>query len=63
MHNTIILGFLGAMGGGEILLMAAVIFLVFGGKKIPEAMRGLGKGLKEFKDASKEVTSEEEIKK
>jgi sec-independent protein translocase protein TatA len=45
---TIVLGFL---GGFEIALIAVVILLIFGGKKIPELMRGIGKGIKEFKDA------------
>ena len=37
----------------EILVILVIILLLFGGKKIPELMRGLGKGMKEFKDASK----------
>ena len=52
MINSILLGFLGGMGGGEIFLITAVLLLMFGGKKIPEMMRGLGKGMKEFKDES-----------
>ena len=46
------------MGGTEWIIIALVILLLFGGKKIPELMRGLGKGVKEFKDASKEEESE-----
>ncbi|MEO6348845.1 MAG: twin-arginine translocase TatA/TatE family subunit [Aquaticitalea sp.] len=46
--------FLGAIGPGSWVLIAIVILLLFGGKKIPELMRGLGSGIKEFKDASKE---------
>ena len=46
--------FLGEMGGKEILLLALVILLLFGGKKIPELMRGLGKGISEFKNAKDE---------
>jgi len=38
----------------SILLIALVILLLFGGRKIPELMKGLGKGMKEFKDATKE---------
>ena len=38
------------LGGPEIILILVVVLLVFGGKKIPELMRGLGKGMKEFKD-------------
>ena len=44
--------FILAVGGGQILIIVLVIVLLFfGGKKIPELMRGLGKGIKEFKDA------------
>jgi sec-independent protein translocase protein TatA len=46
------------LGATEIILILAVILLMFGGKKIPELMRGLGKGTKEFKDASKGETEE-----
>jgi sec-independent protein translocase protein TatA len=41
------------LGGSEIFIVLAVILIFFGGKKIPELMRGLGSGIKEFKDASK----------
>ncbi|MEM9679355.1 MAG: twin-arginine translocase TatA/TatE family subunit [Bacteroidota bacterium] len=43
-----------APGPWQIVLVVVVVLLLFGGKKIPELMRGLGSGLKEFKDASKE---------
>ena len=46
------------MGGTEWIIIALVVLLLFGGKKIPELMRGLGKGVKEFKDASKEESNE-----
>ncbi len=46
------------MGGTEWLIIALVILLLFGGKKIPELMKGLGRGVKEFKDASKEEKRE-----
>ena len=46
------------LGPGEIILIALVVLLVFGGKKIPELMKGLGKGLKSFKDGLKEVDDE-----
>lgn len=39
--------------GWEVILIVLVVLLLFGGKKIPELMRGLGRGMKEFKDASK----------
>ena len=43
-----------ALGPWQIVLIVVVVLLLFGGKKIPELMRGLGSGIKEFKDASKE---------
>ena len=46
--------FLGLVGPWQIAIIVLVILLLFGGKKIPELMRGLGSGIKEFKDASKE---------
>jgi|GEM_PF-322089 len=45
---------LGEFGVKEILLIVVVILLLFGGKKIPELMRGLGSGVKEFKNAAKD---------
>ena len=47
-----------AMGPWQIVLIVVAILLLFGGKKIPELMRGLGSGIKEFKDASKEDTKD-----
>jgi sec-independent protein translocase protein TatA len=44
---------MGRLGLPEILLIVAALLLLFGGKKIPELMKGLGTGIKEFKDASK----------
>jgi sec-independent protein translocase protein TatA len=44
----------GRIGITEILLILLIVLLLFGGRKIPELMRGLGRGVKEFKDASKE---------
>ncbi|MDE0773024.1 MAG: twin-arginine translocase TatA/TatE family subunit [Salibacteraceae bacterium] len=43
-----------AIGPWQIALILVVVLLLFGGKKIPELMKGLGSGMKEFKDASKE---------
>ena len=43
-----------AIGAPQIILIVVVILLLFGGRKIPELMRGLGSGIKEFKDASKD---------
>ena len=46
------------LGGGEIILILAVVLLMFGAKKLPELARGLGQGIKEFKKATSDVTSE-----
>ena len=43
-----------ALGPWQIVLIVVIVLLLFGGKKIPELMRGLGSGIKEFKDASKD---------
>jgi sec-independent protein translocase protein TatA len=56
--NTSLLLFLGDLGGGEIMLILVVILIFFGANKIPELARGLGKGIREFKDASSEIRSE-----
>lgn len=45
----------GSLGWGEVLIIAFVILLIFGGKKIPELMKGLGKGVKSFKEGIKGV--------
>lgn len=45
-------------GGTEMILIVIVVLLMFGGKKIPELMRGFGKGMREFKDAKNNVTTE-----
>ena len=42
--------FLGNLGGGEIIIIALIVLLLFGGKKIPELMRGIGKGIRSFKE-------------
>ncbi len=59
--NTLTI-FLGMIGGPQIIIIVVVILLLFGGRKIPELMRGLGSGIKEFKDATKEEESPEEKK-
>ena len=51
------------LGGQEILLIALVVLLFFGGAKIPELMRGLGKGVKSFKDGMKDIEAPEPAKK
>ena len=57
MYRTTLLEFLN-MGGSEIVLILGVVLLLFGGKKLPELARGLGKGIREFKDASDGVKRE-----
>ncbi len=52
-----------AIGPWQIGIVVLVVLLLFGGKKIPELMRGLGSGIKEFKDASKEDEQLDEKKK
>lgn len=53
MNTTIC--FIGGIGFQEILLIALVVLLFFGGKKIPELMKGLGKGVKSFKDGMNSI--------
>jgi sec-independent protein translocase protein TatA len=48
------------IGWPQVVLIAVVVLLLFGGKKIPELMKGLGSGLKEFKDASKDESETKE---
>lgn len=50
--------FLGSLGMQELLVILLIIILLFGAKKIPELAKGLGRGIREFKDASKEIQSE-----
>ena len=57
-----VLLFLG-LGGSELLVIMLVVLLLFGGKKIPELMRGLGKGVRSFKDGMKDVTTDNEKEK
>lgn len=52
--------FIGNLGTGEIIIIAIIVLLLFGGKKIPELMKGLGKGVKNFKDGVKGI--EDDIK-
>jgi sec-independent protein translocase protein TatA len=52
MNTLLLLG----LGGQEIIVIALVVLLFFGGKKIPEMMRGLGKGVKSFKDGMNGIT-------
>lgn len=56
MHT--LFAFLGGLGGWEILLIILVLLIFFGAKRIPDLAKGLGKGIKEFKDATKEIKDE-----
>ena len=58
MNSTLLL----AIGPWQIVLIVLVVLLMFGGKKIPELMKGLGKGLKEFKEAKNDPNKEKEDK-
>ncbi|WP_194774380.1 twin-arginine translocase TatA/TatE family subunit [Pararhodonellum marinum] len=49
------LGFIGNIGGPSVILIILVIILLFGAKRIPELARGLGRGIREFRDATKEI--------
>jgi sec-independent protein translocase protein TatA len=61
MTPVFILGILGGLGAPEIIIILVIVLLMFGGKKIPELMKGLGKGIKDFKDASKGTPDSSEI--
>lgn len=56
--NTLHIFLLGMPSGGSWIIIAIAVLLLFGGKKIPELMKGLGGGIKEFKKASKEDTDD-----
>lgn len=53
--NTSLL-FIGGLGTSELLIIVLVVLLLFGGKKIPELMHGMGKGVRSFKDGMKDVS-------
>ena len=55
--------FIGGLGTTEILLIVLALLLLFGGKKLPELMRGAGRGIREFKDAVSTATKPEDDKK
>lgn len=50
--------FIGSIGMTEILIIALIVLLLFGGRKIPELMKGLGKGVRSFKEGMNDITSE-----
>lgn len=58
MTKLLILLFLGGLRGWEIIIIAVVILLLFGGKKIPELMRGVGKGIRGFKEGLNDMSDE-----
>lgn len=53
-----ILAFFGQLGGWEVLIILFLILILFGAKKIPELARGFGRGIREFKDATKDIKHE-----
>jgi sec-independent protein translocase protein TatA len=55
--------FIGGIGMTEILIIALIVLLLFGGKKIPELMKGLGKGVRSFKDGINNIAEEDSEKK
>lgn len=63
MTSTFILGILGGLGTTEVIVILVIVLLLFGGKKIPELMKGLGRGVKDFKEASKGETNENDPEK
>ena len=63
MTTLFTLGILGGLGAPEIIIILIIVLLMFGGKKIPELMKGLGRGIKDFKDASKGVDTTDTDKK
>lgn len=58
MTLTSIFAFLGNLGGPEIILIILLVLIFFGAKKIPELARGLGRGIKEFQSATKEIKND-----
>lgn len=50
--------FIGNLGAAEIIVIALIVLLLFGGKKIPELMKGLGKGIRNFKEGMKEIEND-----
>ena len=55
MRNLLLFG---SCGAGEVIVIALIVLLLFGGKKIPELMKGIGKGVKSFKDGVKGIEDE-----
>ena len=57
------INFIGAIGAPQVILVVIVVLLLFGGRKIPELMKGLGSGIKEFKKATKDEKEASEVEK
>ncbi|MDR0824550.1 MAG: twin-arginine translocase TatA/TatE family subunit [Prevotella sp.] len=57
--NTLL--FLGNLGTGEIIVIAIIVLLLFGGRKIPELMKGIGKGIKNFKEGVKGIEDDIDV--
>ena len=57
------INFIGAIGAPQVILVVIVVLLLFGGRKIPELMKGLGSGIKEFKKATKDEKETSDVKK
>ncbi len=53
-----VLAFIGGLGSTEVIVILVVVLLLFGAKRIPELAKGLGKGIREFKDATKEIKND-----
>ncbi|HQU99848.1 MAG: twin-arginine translocase TatA/TatE family subunit [Bacteroidia bacterium] len=62
MVNSIFLGIMG-MGGSELMIILVLVLVIFGGSKIPSLMKGLGQGIREFKDASERKDDKKDITK
>ncbi|WP_242927989.1 Sec-independent protein translocase subunit TatA/TatB [Pontibacter vulgaris] len=60
MGITNIFAFIGGLGGTEVILILFAILLLFGAKRIPELAKGLGRGIREFKDAAKDIKNDVE---
>ncbi len=60
MGITNIFAFIGGLGGTEVILILFAILLLFGAKRIPELAKGLGRGIREFKDAAKDIKTDVE---
>lgn len=58
MQFTPIFAVIGGLGGTELIIILFAFLLLFGAKRIPELARGMGRGIREFKDATKEIQSE-----